>query len=207
MAESTEHSRAKGVFSFLGISLLVLGGAYYAWSSDVANASRLPSGKGVEIRVTSGSVHIFGTEEPGRQNGDVRVTIENVSDESAQTAHIKIDRSRNPVRVEISGLPHFATAMVEVPRSSSLAVSMLAGDLQIQDVDGDKRCLLRSGKMVINVGDPDAYKSAHAFVLTGAIQAPAFNSDKGGLWRRMTWKGPGRALINAHVGAGVVVLQ
>ena len=110
------------VLGSAGLGLLVLGVAYYIWSSDVASASALKSGKGIEIRATSGNVNIIGT-----QDNDVRVTIQNVSAESAKMAHIKIDRNRNPVLVEIKDLPQFATAYVEVPRAASLAVSMLAG--------------------------------------------------------------------------------
>jgi hypothetical protein len=135
------------------------------------------------------------------------VTIENVTAESAKTAHIKIDRNRNPILIEIKDLPQFASASVEVPRAASLAVSMLTGDLQIGDVDGDKLCLLRSGKMSINVGNPEAYKTVRAFVFAGDIHAPAFERDTGGVWRMMTWIGPGQAVIDAHVSTGLLVLR
>ena len=141
MGTSTKSSRLKRVLGSVGLGLLVLGVAYYVWSSDVSNGSRLKTGQGVEIRVTSGNVSILGT-----QVNDVRVTIENVSAESAKTAHIKIDRNRNPILIEIEDLPQFATASVELPRAASVAVSMLSGELQIGDIDGDTRCLLRSGR-------------------------------------------------------------
>jgi hypothetical protein len=182
--------------------LLVLGAAYYIWSSDVANVSRLKPGKAIEVRATSGNIKIVGT-----QDNDVRVTIENVSAESAKMAHVRIDRNRNPILIEIRDLPQLATASVEVPRAASLAVSLLAGDLQIRDIDGDKLCLLRSGKMLISVGNPEAYKAVRAFVFAGDIHAPAFNRDKGGVWRMMTWTGPGQAVIDAHVSTGLLVLR
>jgi hypothetical protein len=181
---------------------LVLGVAYYVWSSDVASASRLKAGKGIEIRATSGSVNIVGT-----QDNDVRVTIQNVSAESAKKARVTIDRNRNPILIEITDLPQFSTASVEVPRAASLAVSMLAGELRIEDIDGDKMCLLRSGKMLIHVGSPEGYRSVRAFVFAGDIHAPAFNRDTGGLWRMMKWTGPGRFMINAHVGTGLLELR
>jgi hypothetical protein len=202
LGTSTKSWSLKRVFGSVGLGLLVLGVGYYVWSSDVANVSRLKTGKGVEIRATSGNVSIVGT-----QDHDVRVTIENVSAESAQTARIKIDRNRNPILIEIKDLPQFATASVEVPRAASLAVSMLTGDLQIGDIDGDKMCLLRSGKMLINVGNPEAYKSVRAFVFAGDIHAPAFNRDTGGVWRIMTWTGPGQSVIDAHVSTGLLVLR
>jgi hypothetical protein len=202
LGTSANGGRLKRTLGSVGLGLLVLTGAYYAWSADVASASRLHSGNAIEIRTTIGAVHIAGTPDH-----DVRVTIENVSEELASTARVTIDRSRNPILIEIRDLPQRAVASVEVPRNSSLAVSMLAGELLIRDVDGDKRCLLRSGKLSIAVGDPESYRSARAFVFAGAIQAPAFNRDKGGLLRMMWWKGPGRAVIDAHVSAGLVELR
>jgi hypothetical protein len=192
----------KRVFGAVGLGVLILAGAYYGWSSDVADASRLTNGKGIEIRAGSGNVNVVGT-----QDTDVRVTIENVSDDVAKTAHIKIDRNRNPILIEIKDLPQLATARVEVPHAAGLAVSMLAGDLQIRDVDGDKMCLLRSGKMLIDVGDPQAYKSVRAFVFAGDIHAPAFNRDKGGVGRMITWTGSGQFMIDAHVSTGLLVLR
>lgn len=202
MGTSTKGCSLKRVFGSVGLGLLVLGVAYYVWSSDVANVSRLKTGKGIEIRATSGNINIVGT-----QDNEVRVTIENVSAESAKTAHLRIDRNRNPILIEIKDLPQFATASVEVPRAASLAVSMLTGDLQIGDIDGDKMCLLRSGKMLINVGNPEAYKSVRAFVFAGDIHAPAFNRDTGGVGRMVTWTGPGQAVIDAHVSTGLLVLR
>ena len=202
MGISTNNWSVKRVFGSLGLGLLVLGIAYYVWSSDVANAARLKTGKGIEVRATSGNINIVGT-----QDNDVRVTIGNVSAESAKTAHIKINRNRNPILIEITDLPQFATAFVEVPRAAGLTVSMLAGELHIEDIEGDKLCLLRSGKMLIDVGNPEAYKSVRAFVFAGDIHAPAFNRDTGGVWRMMTWTGPGQAVIDAHVSTGLLVLK
>jgi hypothetical protein len=202
LGTSTNNWNVKRVFGSLGLGLLVLGIAYYVWSSNVANASRLKTGKGIEVRATSGNINIVGT-----QDNDVRVTIENVSAESAKTAHIKIDRNRNPILIEIRDLPQFATAFVEVPRAAGLIVSMLTGELHIGDIEGDKLCLLRSGKMLINVGNPEAYKAVRAFVFAGDIHAPAFNRDTGGVWRMMTWTGPGQTVIDAHVSTGLLVLK
>lgn len=192
----------KRLWGSVGLGLLAVGFAYYVWSSGVANGSRLKTGKTVEVRVTSGKISIAGT-----QDNDVRVTVENVSAESAKMARIKIDRNRNPILIEIEDLPQFATASVEVPRAASVAVSMLAGELEIRDVDGDKLCLLRSGKMSIDAGDPETYKSVRAFVLAGDIHAPAFDRNTGGVGRMITWKGPGHSVIDAHVSAGSLVLQ
>ncbi|HWZ84369.1 MAG TPA: hypothetical protein VNW47_17200 [Terriglobales bacterium] len=194
--------QTKRAFGSIGICLLVIAAGYYSWSSSIASASRLRGGKQIEIRAAAGKLDVAGTSD-----ADVRVTIENVSAESAKTARIKIDRNRNPILIDIDDLPQFATAFVEVPRAASLAVSMGAGDLHITGVDGDKLCLLRTGKMSIDVGEPEAYKSVRGFVLAGDLHAPAFNREKGGLWRMMHWKGKGKTILDAHVGTGMLELQ
>ena len=202
MGPSTKQPGAvKRTSGTLGIGLLIIAAAYYAWSSSIADGSRL-RGKGVEIRSSSGSVKVVGTLEQ-----DVRVTIEHAGDHAAKTALIRIDRSRNPILIEIEDIPQRAIALVEVPHGVSLAVSMSAGELQISNIDGDKRCLLRSGEMVIDVGDPAGYKSVRGFVFAGDVDARAFHAEKGGLWRMMTWSGPGDAVIDAHVSTGKLEMR
>ena len=192
----------KRALGSIGIVLLVIAAAYYGWSSSIASASRLRGGKQIEIRAAAGKLDVVGTSD-----ADVRVTIESVSAESAKSARIRIDRNRSPILIDIDDLPQFATAYVEVPRAASLAVSMGAGDLHITGVDGDKLCLLRTGKMTIDVGEPETYKSVRGFVLAGDLHAPVFNREKGGLWRMMHWKGKGKTILDAHVGTGMLELQ
>src|SRR3954465_10025666 len=199
---SSGWRQTKRAFVSIGITLFAIAAIYYVWSSGIASAARLHGDKRVEIRAADGKLDIEGTSDP-----DVRVTIENVSAESARTARIKIDRNRNPILIQIDDIPQFSTAFVEVPRNANLSVSMLAGDLQIANVDGDKLCLLRSGKMSIDVGEPSGYRSVHGFVLAGDLSAPVINSNKGGLWRDMTFKGAGHAVIDAHVGTGQLIFQ
>ena len=202
MANSADGpGRSRQGFGSLGLAILVLAGMYFAWSSNIPDGSRL-RGKGVEIRSSSGNVKVVGTADQ-----EVRVTIEHAGDHAAKAARIRIDRNQNPIFVQIDDIPQMAVALVEVPHGVSLAVSMTAGRLEIENIDGDKRCLLRSGEMVMNVGDPAGYRHVRGFVLAGGMNASAFRSNKGGLWRMMTWNGPGDVVIDAHVSTGSLVLR
>lgn len=203
MAPSTNGwAQTRRAFGSIGICLLVIAGAYYLWTSSSVSASRLHGDKRVEIRASAGRLEVAGTSDP-----DVRVTIENVSAESARTARVKIDRNRKPILIQIDDLPQFATAFVEIPRAASVAVTMSAGELRLTGVDGDKLCLLHSGKMSIEVGEPENYRSVKGFVLAGDLRASAFNADKGGLFRRWSYRGRGRTILDAHVDAGQLELQ
>jgi hypothetical protein len=84
---------------------------------------------------------------------------------------------------------------------------MGAGELQVHNIRGSKYAMLRSGKLVLDVGARDEYSKAEASVLAGALHAPAFNADKGGMFRCLTTRGSGKLSLAAHVSAGELVLQ
>jgi len=193
----------KRFFGIIGISLLVVAGVIYWWSERIADGSRLPSTNSVKMRIASGGVTIVGVP-----TNDYRVSLENTSPDIAKEAHIEIKRDHQPVTINLSNLPQGSRVRVEIPENSNLAVRMGAGELVIQGVHGNKYAMLRSGKLVIDVGDQREYSSANASVLAGAIHAPAFSTDKGGIFRYMSARGPNlRLSLDAHVSAGELVLQ
>ncbi len=193
----------KRFFGIIGISLLVVAGVIYWWSERIADGSRLPSTNAVKMRIASGGVTIVGIRE-----NDYRVTLENTSPDLEKEAHIEIKRDQSPVAINLSNLPQGSRVRVEIPENSNLAVRMGAGELVIQGVHGSKYAMLRSGKLVINVGSPDEYSKAQGSVLAGAIHAPAFSTDKGGMFRCMDAVGQhGNSSLDAHVSAGELVLQ
>ena len=192
----------KRALASFGIALIVVAYAFYLWSEKTADAKRLNALEGIEVHIASGAAEVVGKPVP-----DIRVTIGGVSPELARLANVRIDRSRKPILVDISDLPHMARAYIEVPESSSLAVSMHFGDLKIEGVGGDIYALLRSGRMTIDVGPTNHYGSADGFVLAGSLEAPAFAVAKGGIWRMFHWTGAGKSNIDAHVTSGELVLE
>lgn len=193
---------AKRVFAWIGLGLLLAGLGYYQWSEGTADARRLSSGNAVEVRISSGAAQII-----GGASADVRVTIDGVSDSLAANAKVHIDRARQPVLIEISGLPRHARAVVAVPESANLVVSMLAGDLSIRGVRGDVRALLRAGQMTIDAGATAHFASADGFVLAGDLNAQAFHVETGGLWRGFHWSDSGNSRLNAHVTSGELIIE
>jgi hypothetical protein len=61
--------------------------------------------------------------------------------------------------------------------------------------------------MVVEVDDTKTFRTADGSVLAGAIQAPAFQRNKGGMFRRFIWAGTGRNTLRAHVTTGQLVVQ
>jgi hypothetical protein len=192
----------KRFLAWFGLAIFICVCTFWQWSERTAAANRLSAADGVELRITSGAVEVV-----GGKGSQVRVEIEDVSPALAETAKIQIHPDRKPVLVEISNLPQKARAVVEVPASSSLAVSMLAGELKISGVTGNTFALLRSGQMTIGVGASSNFRSADGFVLAGNLDAAPFARETGGLWRTLHWSGPGSSRVDAHVTFGELILE
>lgn len=191
----------KRTAEIFGVALLIVAGVFYFWSERISDPSWLRSGTKIEIRATAGAVAIVGGD-----TNEVAVTIDG-EPASARGANVMIDRGRAPMRVSISNIPETAHVEVRVPADASIAVNMSAGELRIRGMRGDIGSMLRSGRMVVQVDDPKTYRTADGSVLAGAIQAPAFQRNKGGMFRRFVWAGTGRNTLRAHVTTGQLVVQ
>jgi hypothetical protein len=126
------------------------------------------------------------------QNDDVRVRLEVVGDHA---------------NLKIGDCPHNFHVRIELPKSSDLYVRMFAGQLGVREITGDKDVELTFGQMSVDVGKPEDYRHVDASVSSGAIDASAFDVNKGGLFRSFDKSGPGKYRLHAHVGAGEVDLR
>ena len=67
---------------------------------------------------------------------------------------------------------------------------------------------IHAGDLEIEVGDAKSYRHADASLLAGDLSAPAFDVDKGGLFRSFRKSNPdGKYVLHAHVGAGDITLK
>src|SRR5579864_4610236 len=185
-------THVKRVVGTLAVVLLIVGFGYYHWSERVADPKRLPAADGIEVHVASGDVEIIGDSV-----AFVTVTVSGPGTDDARGANVSISRNRSPVLVEISGVPQGSRARIEVPSSSSVAVSMRAGNLSIGGVRGDIYALLRAGSMTIHVRSTTDYDSCSGFVLAGSLDASPFGVNKDGVWRSFRRTGSGRGTLDA----------
>lgn len=192
----------KRFFGILAIVLLIVIGVVYSWTERIADGRKLPSSNSVKMNIASGGVTITGVP-----TDDYRVTLEDASPELTRRAKIEINREHQPVVITLSQLPQGSRVRVEVPEISNIAVTMGAGELQLHNIHGSKYAMLRSGKLLIDIGTRGEYSKAEASVLAGALHAPAFDADKGGVFRCLTTRGSGKLSLAAHVSAGELVLQ
>jgi hypothetical protein len=125
--------------------------------------------------------------------------------EDKAKVHFGVNANKSEAIVRVDGPRNF-TATIEIPRNVNLRVRMTAGHLALDRIQGNKDIESIAGQLDINVGKLEDYRSVHASVNAGEIDASAFRAQKGGLFRSFDSKGPGVYRLRVHVGAGQIRL-
>lgn len=97
---------------------------------------------------------------------------------------------------------------IEVPHRTSVQVKMGAGEVKLQNLEGNKSVDLYAGQITISSSHGwDDYRSVDASVDIGEVKAEAFGADKGGFFRNFTRKNAkGEFRLYAHVTTGEIDL-
>lgn len=96
---------------------------------------------------------------------------------------------------------------VEVPRKTNLRVQMGAGQVNVDDVTGDKAVALYAGQITIASSRDWDYRRIDASVDIGEVNAAAYHVDKGGFFRSFQRKtDQGEYRLYAHVMTGQIDL-
>lgn len=187
------------------IMLLVTAVASFAQDAKVDELGKSPveakfvAGGRVRMDLCSSGIEIVGTD-----NAALRVSYYPERDH----VRVRMDISGDRADLRLTGCTHNNFhARIEIPKSSGLYVRMLAGQLDINDVTGDKDIELSFGQLDVDVGKTEEYARVDASVNSGQISASAFDVEKGGLFRSFNQSGPGKYRLHAHVGAGEVDLR
>ena len=189
------------------LTFLILASAICVQGQDVriektgespVEAKFLPGGR-VRMDLCNSGMDVIGTDDPvvrvsyhpGR--GDVRV---------------RINASGDRADIRITGCPHGNfRAKIEIPKSTGIYIRMMAGQLDVSDVTGDKDVELTFGQLNLNVGKAEDYGHVETSVSSGAIDADAWDVHKGGLFRSFDHDGPGHYRLHAHIGAGQMEIR
>lgn len=187
------------------IMLLITAAATFAQDAKVDEMGESPvetkfvSGGRIRMDLCSSGIQIVGTNESA-----VRVSYHPERD----NVRVRLQVSGDRADLRLTGCPHNNFhARIEIPKSSDLYVRMLAGQLDVEDVTGDKDVELSFGQLNLDVGKAEQYARVDASVNSGQINASAFDVEKGGLFRSFDQHGPGKYRLHAHVGAGQVDLR
>jgi hypothetical protein len=188
------------------LALLLLSAAFVsAQDAKIDELGKSPietkfvSGGRIRMDLCSSGIEIVGTDDSA-----VRVSYHPERDKVRVRLQISGDRAD----LRLTGCPHNNfQARIEIPKASALYVRMMAGQLDVRDVTGDKDVELSFGQLNLDVGKTEQYARVDASVNSGQIDASAFAVSKGGLFRSFDQKGPGRYRVHAHVGAGQLELR
>jgi hypothetical protein len=193
------------------LAVLALGTAFLFAQEAVAQDARIeevgkspveakfPAGGLIRMDLCPGGIEVVGTDDQV-----LRVSYHPERDD----VKVRINASGDRADIKLTGCPHNNfKAKIEIPKSTGLYVRMMAGQLDVRDVTGDKDVELSFGQLNLDIGKPEQYGHVDASVNSGQVEAAAFNVSKGGLFRSFDQSGPGKYRLHAHVGAGQVDLR
>lgn len=158
------------------------------------------TGGHVRMHLCPGGIELVGSEKP-----EIRVSY---SPREGHDVKVRLQVVGSRADLSISGCPNNNFRLtVEIPRSADLFVRMMAGQLDVQDIRGDKDVELHFGQLTMEVGQPDEIAHIEGSVNSGDLNASAFGVSKGGLFRSFEQRGKGQYHVRAHVGAGQLELR
>jgi hypothetical protein len=126
-----------------------------------------------------------------------------------EMASVKVDVQVRGIEADVTtaGPRNHFEVTIELPAQTDLDVKMTAGDLRIGLLKGNRRVESWAGRVDIDVGRAEDYASVQAKVTAGEIVGGPFSGEKGGLFRSLSWKGPGKYTIDVRLTAGDIRLR
>jgi len=151
------------------------------------------SGGKIEMTLESGDYTI-------RASSDNRI---HVRWNEASRTRVKLTTNGNSAVLRVENTPNNNFhATIEVPALTDLRIRLTAGDLRVSGIKGDKDIAAHAGDMNISVGSSSDWGDVDASVTAGDINASPFQESRGGLFRSLHWKGPGKYRLHVHLMAG-----
>jgi hypothetical protein len=178
-----------------------------ARAADVAQASaevqeKFAPGGFVRLHLSPGGYTI----RAGDPN-TIHISYHAANSDQVKQVKVKIRAGSTSADVFISDTPHNNfRATIEVPARTDLRVRLFAGEVVVEELEGDKDVEVDAGRIEIRIPNPDLYGRRDASVHAGSIEGSAFSVSKGGLFRSWEQKGPGKYRLHAHVATGEISL-
>lgn len=187
----------------LGFCLVLLvPGLLHAQRATLAQ-QKFISGGTIRLHLEAGGYSITPNDSE-----NIVVTCRVHTEEQLKRIKVEIKPRSASADVYVSDTPHNDfQATIEVPRHSNLWARLSAGELDVEDVRGDKNLEIRAGRLQIDIPHPEQYGHRDASVWTGSIESSAFDVSKGGLFRSFEQQGPGTYRLHAHVLTGEIDLR
>ena len=185
------------------VVLLVPGLLLAQHSPETSAQQKFISGGTIRLHLEAGGYTITPTDSES-----IVVTCGAHTEEQLRRVKVEIKVTAASADVYVSGTPHNNfKATIEVPRHSNLWARLSAGELDVEDLEGDKNLEVLAGRIQIDIPHPELYGHRDASVTTGSIESSAFDVSKGGLFRSFEQQGPGKYRLHAQVMTGEIDLR
>ena len=185
------------VFLLVGCGVLTVPGWCEGTAPNTVQEKFAPGGT-VQMHLEAGQYEI-------RAGDSDEITVACWSDDPDKLRRVRVNVKTmgTTAQIYVRDTPHNDFHVtIEVPQRSGLWVRLSAGDLKIEDIEGDKDIESNAGDMTIQVPHPEQYGHSDASVWAGDITASAFAVNKGGLFRSFHQTGPGKYRLHVHLLAG-----
>jgi hypothetical protein len=145
----------------LGLVLLVPGLLHAQHTAQ----ERFVSGGTIRLHLEAGGYTITAAD-----SDNIVVTWRALTEEQLKRVKVEIKPAKASADVYVSGTPHENfEATIEVPRHSNLWARLSAGDLDVEDLEGDKNLEVLAGRIQVDIPQPELYGHRDASVMTGEI--------------------------------------
>ena len=150
-------------------------------------------------------IEIVGTDQEA-------IHVSCTADDTDSARHIRLRFSGTPThaKLTITGayLKHGNLQIrIEVPRKTNLGVQMSAGEVKVEEIEGDKDIELYAGQISISSARKWNYRNVDASVGIGQVNAQAYGADTGGFFRVFRKdNADGEYRLHAHVTTGQIDL-
>lgn len=161
------------------------------------------SGGRLDLDIRSGEVTVQGTDQ-----NQVKVRFEPKSTDDLKNVTVDFKATGIQGKLKVSGGPRNDFHIrIEIPKNSDLRLRVAAGDVNVQDLIGDKDVEMWAGDLTMRVGDAADYGKVDASVRAGDLDMGPFGVSKSGLFRSYESTGSGTHRLHVHVTAGDVELR
>lgn len=184
--------------------VLLVPGLLHAQEAPEASAQqKFISGGTIRLHLEAGGYTITPADSE-----NIVVICSARTEEQLRRVKVEIRPTASSADVYVSETPNNNfEATIEVPRHSNLWARLSAGELVVEDVEGDKNLEALAGRIQVDIPHPELYGHRDASVTTGSIESSAFDVSKGGLFRSFEQHTPGKYRLHAHVTTGEIDLR
>jgi hypothetical protein len=157
-----------------------------------------PSNLPLSLHVRSGEILIVGTDD-----NKITVDLAGKNADKIQDVKGRLSVANNVAELHLTGGPkNELQIIIHVPKNCDLTARIFAGQVDVQDVIGNKDFDLHAGQLTITVDKPEDYGHIDISVRAGELDAEVFGDAKGGLFRSFSHDSNGKYSLRAHVGTG-----